>query len=75
MATMVDPSSQETVGINDEAGLQVEYPVQLAHTPEPVLRLAGRVSVIRPGRRDLALSDQEWCDLGLPGTETVADAE
>lgn len=75
MATMVDPSSQETVGIKDEAGLQIEYPVVLAHTPEPVLRLAGRVSVIHPGRRDLALSDQEWRDLGLPEMETVGDAE
>ncbi len=75
MATMIDPNSHEAVGIEDEkdeAVLEVEYPVQLAYTPEPVLRLAGTVSVIRPGRRDLALSEQEWRDLGL---EDMADAE
>ena len=74
MATMIDPDSQEAVGGKDEAVLEVEYPVQLACVPEPVLRLAGTVSVIRLGRRDLALSDQEWRDLGLPGLEDMADA-
>jgi hypothetical protein len=69
MATI--PDSHENIGIKDEAMLEVEYPVQLAHTTEPVLRLAGTVSVIRTGRRDLALSDQEWRDLGL---EDMADA-
>ena len=66
MATMIDWVSGETVGLQDEAAPEIEYPIQLAHTPEPVLRLAGTVKLICPGRRDLALSDQEWQDLGLP---------
>lgn len=71
MATLIHLDSSETGSIADETVLEVEYPVQLAHTSEPALRLAGTVSVIRPGRRDLALSDQEWRELGL---EAVPDA-
>ncbi len=52
---------------------EVEYPVYLTHLREPVLCLAGKVGVIRSGRRDLALSAAEWQDLGLP--ELVASAE
>jgi hypothetical protein len=44
----------------------VEYPIQLAYTREPVMCLAGTVSAISPGRRDLALSKMEWQDLELP---------
>ncbi|MGH9854434.1 MAG: hypothetical protein ACREBD_31705 [Blastocatellia bacterium] len=58
MATTIDPNSRE-------AALDVEYPIQLAYTREPVMCLAGTVSVISPGRRDLALSDVEWQDLEL----------
>jgi len=72
--TTTDSASQETVGIGDEVAPEVEYPVQLAYTPEPVLRLSGTVTVIRLGRCDLALSDQEWQDLGLPmAAEDVTD--
>ncbi|MCI0487121.1 MAG: hypothetical protein L0229_11035 [Blastocatellia bacterium] len=65
MATVTDTDSQEAVEVKDKVALGVEYPVQLAHTSEPVLRLAGTISVIRSGKRDPALSDQEWRDLGL----------
>lgn len=83
MATTIDPNSRE-------AALDVEYPIQLAYTREPALCLAGTVSVISPGRRDLALSDMEWQDLELlelselqeqpespesPESEDVADGE
>ncbi len=56
MATTIDPNPRE-------AALDVEYPIQLAYTREPVMCLAGTVSVISPGRRDLALPDVEWQDL------------
>jgi hypothetical protein len=72
MATMIDPVTPETVGVKSDANRAVEYPVQVAHISEPVLRLAGTISVIRSGRRDVALSDQEWQDLGL---ENTADAQ
>ncbi len=61
MATTIDPDPRE-------AALDVEYPIQLAYTREPVMCLAGTVSLISlisPGRRDLALSDMEWQDLEL----------
>lgn len=67
MATIAVTDSRETAGIQDEAGMEVEYPVQLAYMPEPVLCLTGTISVIRQGRRDLALSDLEWQDLELLG--------
>jgi hypothetical protein len=57
VAAIVDPE------LRQQAVLEVEYPVQLADTREPVLCLAGTVSVIRPGRRGLALSEAEWQDL------------
>jgi hypothetical protein len=66
MATIIDPDPRETAGIKDQAVMEVEYPVQLAYTREPVMCLAGTISLIRPGRRDLALSDVEWQDLELP---------
>lgn len=72
--TMIEFGSGEAVGLSEEAMPGVEYPVQLAHTPEPVLRLAGTIKTIRPGRRDLALSEQEWQDLGLPEQEANANA-
>ncbi len=53
---------------------EIEYPIYLTHLREPVLCLAGKVGVIRPGRRDLALSEAEWQDLGLPEL-VVASAE
>lgn len=62
-ATIIDSESSEDAGIEDRAVMDVEYPVQLAYTREPVMVLAGTISVIRPGRRDLALSDTEWQDL------------
>ncbi|MGH9843244.1 MAG: hypothetical protein ACREEM_31275 [Blastocatellia bacterium] len=65
MATAIDPDSCEPTSVEDEAVMEAEYPVTLAYTPEPVVCLAGTVSVIRPGRRDLALSDAEWEKLGL----------
>jgi hypothetical protein len=65
-ATIIDSDLRETAGIKDQAVMEVEYPVQLAYTREPVMCLAGTISVIRPGRRDLALSDEEWQDLELP---------
>jgi hypothetical protein len=52
MATTIDPDPRE-------AALDVEYPIQLAYTREPMMCLAGTVSVISPGRRDLALSELE----------------
>lgn len=64
-AAIIDSDSRETVGVKDEAVIDVEYPVALAYTSEPVLCLAGTISVIRPGRRDLALSDAEWKELEL----------
>ena len=66
MATIIDSDSGETAGLKDRAVMDVEYPVQLVYTREPVMCLVGTVSVIRPGRRDLALSDMEWQDLELP---------
>jgi hypothetical protein len=74
VATIVDSAPHETANLQDEAEPEIEYPVQLAHASQPVLRLAGTVKVICPGRRDLALSDQEWQDLGLLALEEVADA-
>lgn len=84
MAAIIDPDSRETDGVREEAQMEVEYQVQLAYTSEPVVCLAGTVSVIRQGRRDLALSETEWQDLellGLPESpvspmpEDVADAK
>lgn len=87
MATIIDPDPSQTAGVKDGAVMEVEYPVQLAYTSEPALCLAGTVSLIRPGRRDLALSDAEWQDLELlelsetpesqesPISEDVADGE
>ena len=67
MKAIIDPDSCQTTGVKDKAVREVEYPVRLDYTSEPVLRLAGTVSVIRTGRRDLALSDAEWQDLALMG--------
>jgi hypothetical protein len=57
-----------------EPGLlpDVEQPVVLAHKSKPVTRLKGVIRSIKPGRRDLALSDQEWESMGL---EDIADGE
>jgi hypothetical protein len=69
IATTIDPNLRE-------AELDVEYPIQLAYTREPVMCLAGTVSVISPGRRDLALSDMEWQDqemLELPELQEHLD--
>jgi hypothetical protein len=46
----------------------VEQPVVLAQKPKPVIRLKGIIRSIKPGRRDLALSDQEWESMGLEDT-------
>ena len=43
----------------------VEYHVAIAYPPCPGVRLCGRIRSIRPGRTDLALSDEEWKALGL----------
>lgn len=72
MATMIDSDLQKPASVQNEAVLEVESPVQLAYTSAPALQLTGTVSVIRSGRRDLALSDEEWRDLGLGD---AADAE
>lgn len=74
MATIIDPDSREAVGVKNEAVMDVEYPATLAYTSEPVLCLAGTISVIRPGRRDLALSDAEWQDLELLGLSESPEA-
>jgi hypothetical protein len=57
-----------------EPGLlpDVEQPVVLAYKSKPVVRLTGVIRSIKPGRRDLALSDQEWESMGL---EDAADGE
>ncbi len=74
IAAIIDPDSRKTVSIKDEAVIGVEYPVQLAYTSEPVLCLAGTVSVIRQGRRDLALSETEWQDLELLGLPELPES-
>ncbi len=74
MAIIIDPASRETVGVKDEAVMEVEYPVQLAYTSAPVLCLAGTVSLIRQGRRDLALSETEWQDLELLGLPELSES-
>jgi hypothetical protein len=90
IARTIDSDSGETASVKNETAPEVEYPVQLAYTPAPALCLAGTVSMITPGRRDLALSDSEWQDLELlelmeepeapesqeaPISEDVADGE
>lgn len=64
MATVSEPKTEEAAGGKTEARREVEYPVHLARLSQPVLRLEGTVSVIRAGRRDLALSEQEWQGTG-----------
>lgn len=75
MATMIDSDLQKPAGVQNEAVLEVESPVQLAYTSAPALQLTGTVSVIRSGRRDLALSDEEWRDLGLGMRQMPNDAD
>jgi hypothetical protein len=43
----------------------VERTVVLALKPEPALHLTGVIRSIKPGRQDLALSEEEWESLGL----------
>jgi hypothetical protein len=64
MATIIKPKTEPNTS-SEDAPREVEYPVILARQSEPVLRLPGILSVIRQGRRDLALSEQEWQELGL----------
>lgn len=64
MATLSEPKTEEAAADKTEARREVEYPLHLACLSQPVLRLAGTVSVIRAGRRDLALSEQEWQGTG-----------
>ena len=76
MATMVDFISSEAVGTVNEVEPEIEYPVSLAYTAEPALRLVGKVKVMGCGRRDFALSDQEWQGLGMPdGLEDALEEE
>jgi hypothetical protein len=72
LARKIDSNPRETAGLEDQAEIGVEYPVQLAFEREPVMRLAGTISVIRQGRRDLALSDVEWQDLEPPELSELA---
>jgi hypothetical protein len=69
MATIIKPKTKPTTS-GEDVPREVEYPVVLARQSKPVLRLPGILSVIRQGRRDMALSEQEWQELGL---EDVGD--
>lgn len=71
VAIMIDPTVDSIV--TDETVPALEYPVSLAYLSEPSLRLKGTISTIRLGRRDLALSEQEWQDLGLPELPELKD--
>ncbi len=66
LATAFEPAPPEIVNLKESELREIEYPVQLAYTREPVMSLAGTVTVIRRGRQDLALSDTEWQTLELP---------
>ena len=66
LATAFEPAPSEPVNLKESDLREIEYPVQLAYTREPVMSLTGTITIIRPGRRDLALSETEWQDLGLP---------
>ncbi len=53
--------------IDDEWIEEIEHPVVVAHQAEPALSLSGTIVSIKRGRRDFALSDDEWVTrVGLP---------
>lgn len=67
MATILtEPAKHKPVVPNTGTPLEIEHEVLLAQVTEPAMRLIGKVSAIRRGRKDLALSDDEWQNLGLP---------
>lgn len=74
MATATEFISNREAVETSEAEPEMEYPVTLAYTSEPVMRLVGTVRIVGRGRQDFALSDQEWQYLGLPD-ETTEEAE
>ena len=61
LATAFEPAPLETVNLKESDLREIEYPVQLAYSREPVMSLTGTITVIRQG-----MSETEWQDLGLP---------